>query len=204
MIFTYIYIAIKRIIREFKRLNWVIVYFKFKINRISFHSDFKSNGIPILSINTMAKVVIGHSFFMQNGKYYNMIGHQQPCYFIVNKDAQLIIGNNVGISAAAIVCWNKIVIEDKVMIGGGTVIYDTDFHSLDLNERLSPIEDLTKIKTAPVYIRTGAFIGANCTLLKGVTIGENSIIGAASVVTKSIPPNEIWAGNPAKFIRKIS
>ena len=56
---------------------------------------------------------------------------------------------------------------------------------------------------APVVIGGNVFIGARCIILKGVTIGENSIIGAGSVVTKSIPANEIWAGNPAKFIRKI-
>ena len=58
-------------------------------------------------------------------------------------------------------------------------------------------------KCAPVVIEDNVFIGARCIILKGVTIGENSVVGAGSVVTKSIPANEIWAGNPAKFIRKI-
>ena len=56
---------------------------------------------------------------------------------------------------------------------------------------------------APVVIKDNAFIGAKVIVLKGVTIGENSIIGAGSVVTRSVPDNEIWAGNPAKFIRKV-
>lgn len=57
--------------------------------------------------------------------------------------------------------------------------------------------------TSPVVIKDGAFIGAHCIILKGVTIGENSIVGAGSVVTKSIPDGEIWAGNPVKFIRRV-
>ena len=61
----------------------------------------------------------------------------------------------------------------------------------------------TDIKSAPVLIKEGAFIGAHSIILKGVTIGKHSIIGAGSVVTKSIPDGEIWAGNPARFIRKI-
>ena len=55
----------------------------------------------------------------------------------------------------------------------------------------------------PIAIGDNAFIGAHSTILKGVTIGANSIIGAASLVTTNIPDNEIWGGNPAKFIRKI-
>lgn len=57
--------------------------------------------------------------------------------------------------------------------------------------------------TKPVTIKENAFIGAHSTILKGVTIGKNSIIGACSVVTKNVPDNEIWAGNPAKFVKKI-
>ena len=58
-------------------------------------------------------------------------------------------------------------------------------------------------KAKPVIIKDGAFIGTDCIILKGVTIGEKSVIGAGSVVTKSVPDGEIWAGNPAKFIRKV-
>ena len=63
--------------------------------------------------------------------------------------------------------------------------------------------DMTQKKMANVTIEHDAFIGAGSIILKGVTIGACSVIGAGSVVTKNIPPNEIWAGNPAKFIRKL-
>lgn len=55
-----------------------------------------------------------------------------------------------------------------------------------------------------VCISENAFIGAHSTILKGVTIGTNSIVGACSVVTKDIPSNEVWAGNPARFIRTVN
>ena len=54
-----------------------------------------------------------------------------------------------------------------------------------------------------MIIEDNVFIGAHSTILKGVRISKNSIVGACSVVSKNIPPNEIWAGNPIKFIKKI-
>ena len=57
---------------------------------------------------------------------------------------------------------------------------------------------------AKVIVEHDAFIGGGCIILKGVTIGAEAVVGAGSVVTKSIPPKEIWAGNPARFIKKIN
>lgn len=104
-----------------------------------------------------------------------------------------------GISNTAIVCHNKIIIGKNVFIGGDCKIYDTDFHSINFNKRISEVDD--DINTAPIHIKNGSFIGAGTIILKGVTIGERSIIGAGSVVTKDIPDNEIWAGNRVKFIK---
>lgn len=84
-------------------------------------------------------------------------------------------------------------------MGGGVRIYDTDFHWLDFEKRMNEAGGAVN----PVVIKNGVFIGANSIILKGVTIGEKAIVGAGSVVTRSIPDGEIWAGNPAKFIRKI-
>ena len=86
--------------------------------------------------------------------------------------------------------------------GGGTSVYTTDFHSLDPIIRASK-DDQKHSKSAHVVICDNVFIGAKCIILKGVTIGENSVIGAGSVVTKNVPANQIWAGNPAKFIKNV-
>lgn len=92
-------------------------------------------------------------------------------------------------------------IGDNVRIGSGVKIYDTGFHSLDPFERTVALEGLAKAKTAE--IEDYAFIGAGSYILKGVTIGKFAVIGAASVVTKDIPADEIWAGNPAKKIGEV-
>ena len=67
-----------------------------------------------------------------------------------------------------------------------------------------PIETMPSIVYCKFAVGNNVFIGTNCIVLKGVSIGNNSIVGAGSVVTKNIPANELWAGNPAKFIRKLN
>jgi len=104
---------------------------------------------------------------------------------------------------SAIICYHDIEIGNNVKIGGNTVIYDTDFHSLDPDLRLSKKSDKINAKWGKVSIGDQVFIGAHTTISKGVTIGENSIIGACSLVVNDIPSNEIWGGNPAKYLGKI-
>mgnify|MGYP000288718055 CR=1 FL=1 len=107
-------------------------------------------------------------------------------------------------SRVTIVSQKEIIISDNVRIGGNTCIYDSDFHSLDAGERTCNPEDKSNVVKKNVFIGENVFIGAHVSILKGVHIGKNSIIGTCSVVTKNIPENEIWAGNPAKFIREIN
>lgn len=107
----------------------------------------------------------------------------------------------MGISNSTIVCWRRIEIGDFVNIGGDCKIWDTDFHSTDPVSRVH--KDNVNVKTQDIKICDYAFIGGGSIILKGVIIGRNSVIAAGSVVTKSIPDNEIWGGNPASFIRRL-
>lgn len=179
-----------------------ITRFLLLANNVEFGSGFESNGIPKLDVWKNGIMRVGENVRINNGSNHNIIGRQQPCYFVVRSNAKLTIGNNVGISASAIICSIQISIGNNVKIGGNTVIYDTDFHSLKIENRVNAELDKAHTSTSPVFIEDNVFIGAHSTILKGVRIGENSIVGAGSVVTKSIPPNEVWGGNPAKYIKK--
>lgn len=159
------------------------------------------NGFLQIEVTRRGELTIGESLHLNSGQYHNVIGRQQNCIFWV--EGTLIIGNNVGMSSTAIICNHQISIGNNVVIGGNTVIYDTDFHMLDAQGRNDKSTDKQGAKKAPVRIGNNVFIGAHSTILKGVTIGENSVIGACSVITKNIPANEIWAGNPARFIRSL-
>lgn len=110
------------------------------------------------------------------------------------------IGNNVGISHAILCAREEIIIEDNVLIGGGVKVYDNDFHSIEYGFRMEKPD--THIRKSPIRIKEGAFVGAHSIILKGVVIGKHAVVGAGSVVTRSVPDGEIWAGNPAKFIKK--
>ncbi len=178
--------------------QYLITSFLFYCNNVK-RETFRTNGIPFVSVARGGLFSIGNNFRINNSIESNPIGRIQKCIFFVGKRGILTIGNNVALSFTAINCVHNVVIKDNVMIGGGTCIYDTDFHPLATVDRLSNNAEKTVSDT--VIIEKNVFIGANCTILKGVSIGNNSIVGACSVVTKSIPPNEIWAGNPAKFIR---
>lgn len=204
-LFNLIYRAFRWIYRTVScLLQQVIAVLLLKANLVSFGRGLKSNGIPYLDVSSSGKMSIGDAFRMNNGGRYNMIGRQQKCCFVVGRGAALVIGQNVGMSAVAIICSNRITIGDHVKIGGNTVIYDTDFHSTDYAQRKNRKQDLLNRKSAAVHIGHDVFIGAHTTILKGVKIGNRSIVGACSVVTKDIPQDEIWAGNPARFIKTIT
>jgi len=171
------------------------------LNGAEYSQNLKIRGAIKVLVTRRGTFKMGENIRINSGNNYNIIGRQQKCTFWV--EGELLLQDNVGISASAIICNHKITIGRHVVIGGNTVIYDTDFHSLNPVHRGNPQMDKDNTKWAPVLIGDNVFIGAHTTILKGVTIGNNSVVGACSVVTKDIPSNEVWAGNPAVFIRKI-
>ncbi len=160
---------------------------------------YNINGI--LFIKNEGEISIGDGFKAKSGLSFTPIGGDTKLKIIVTKNAVLDIGSNVGMSNSTIYCTNKISIGNYVLIGNSCKIWDTNFHSIDPEERC--FNGDREILSAPVIIEDKAFVGGGVTILKGVTIGENSIIAAGSVVTKSVPPNQIWGGNPAQFIRNL-
>lgn len=100
---------------------------------------------------------------------------------------------------------NKITIGKNVLIGPGTGIY-TASHPIDYKDRLNKItnnEAPYKTYALPVVVGDNVWIGGNVSILPGVIIGDNCVIGAGSVVTKSIPENSVAVGNPCKVIKNI-
>lgn len=170
------------------------------LNNVDLKSGLKTNGIIKVFVTKTGKLIIGENCRINSGQNYNVSGGAQKNLFWV--EGTLEFGNNVKMSSSSFFCKHQITIGNNVTIGGNTLIMDTDSHSLNPQKRVT-INDRKEALKKPVLIKDNVFIGARTTILKGVIIGENSIIGACSVVTKNIPANEIWAGNPARFIKSI-
>ena len=201
---NFLYRAYKKLLSKVQiNLSQQLTLLLLYVNHVRFGSNFVSNGLPIIHKHTTGKMTIGNNCKINNTVSANPIGRSNKCMFVIRENAHLKIGDNVGMSGTTIVCQQEIVIGDYVKIGGNVCIYDTDFHALDTLSRSNPSEDSKSTSRKRIQIENHVFIGAHSTILKGVAIGENSIIGACSVVTKNIPANQIWAGNPATFIREI-
>src|SRR5207237_3719824 len=108
----------------------------------------------------------------------------------------------------------RIAIGTHCLVSWNVGIADSDFHPLEPAQRLVDAEALApfyssraarpKLRTAPVIIGDNVWIGMNATILKGVSIGQNSVVAAGSVVTKSVPANVVVAGNPAVVVKNFS
>jgi len=144
-------------------------------------SDCQSDKIPA-STNIWQYVVVLPNASI--GENCNICAHS----FIEN---DVVIGNNVTVKCG-VYLWDGILIEDNVQIGPNVTF---------TNDKYPRAKQ--KFELQRTTIKRNASIGAGSIILGGITIGENALIGAGSVVTKNVPANELWFGNPARFIRKI-
>ena len=112
----------------------------------------------------------------------------------------VVIGKNCKISSHSFLC-EGVHIEDNVFIGHG-VMFTNDLFPRATNSDGSQ-QTNTDWKVIETHVKKGASIGSNATILCGITIGENALIGAGSVVTKDVSANTIVAGNPARVIKTI-
>ncbi len=158
----------------------------------------------------------------QEKKEYLSIGGDciiSASFIFESEKGHISIGSHTYIGGSTFICRTSITIGDNVTIAWGCTFYDHDSHSLDYMSRRKDIDDelldLRKgkfflehkdwsvVSTKPIRICNDVWIGMNCIILKGVTIGEGAVIGAGSVVTKDVPAWTVVAGNPAVIVKKI-
>jgi acetyltransferase-like isoleucine patch superfamily enzyme len=174
-----------------------------------------------------ANVEFGEGFYCESAQIFRhlrsknpravVIGRHVSCYagcsFSVGDNGHCSIGDFTLLNGALIMAEEKIDIGSHCLISWNVGIADSDFHPLEPAQRLIDAQALApyftnrpprpKLRTAPVKIGDNVWIGMNAIILKGVTIGENSVVAAGSVVTKSVEPNTVVAGNPAQVVKQF-
>lgn len=171
------------------------------------------NGSLINGLDLQLRIKVGKAK-MQIGEDSAVKGH-----FIFETDqGKIVIGNRTYIGGGMFVCINEINIGDDVLISWGCTIMDNNAHSLMASQRKDDVaiyiksvggktneysKEWLNVKNAPIIIKDKAWIGFNCIVLKGVTIGEGAVIAAGSVVTSNVPDYTVYGGNPAKLIKTL-
>lgn len=189
--------------KQFIKNTWFFVCasptrFFFKIRNANVEKNVEIRG-KIDFIGT-GKVTIGEGTVINSSHRANPSGGNRTTFYVL-PGANLEIGKKTGLSNVTVCCSDKVIIGNYVTVGAGCSIYDTDFHPLSYTDRRNRND---RAKTSIVIIEDDVFIGAHSIILKGSHIGARSIIGAGSVVAGNIPNDEVWAGNPCRFIRKIN
>ena len=164
-----------------------------------------------LDIHSDSNVKIGDDFTFTSGECINpLCRNQRGCIVAERPNSIIEIGHHVGMSSPCLWAKERITIGNYVKIGGDCIFMDSDAHNLDWRIRnsqvmFSPMEslDIHTCKCAPIVIEDHVLIGARSIILKGVTIGHGSVIGAGSVVVRDIPANCIAAGNPCVVIKML-
>jgi acetyltransferase-like isoleucine patch superfamily enzyme len=172
-----------------------------------------------------ANVKFGEGFYCESAQIFRQLRSKKPgaivignhvscyagCSFAIGENGRCTVGDFTLLNGALIMAEEKIDIGSYCLISWGVGIADSDFHPLEPAQRLIDAQALApffkdrpprpKLTTAPVKISDNVWIGMNAVILKGVAIGQNSVVAAGAVVTKSVPANTVVAGNPAAVVK---
>jgi galactoside O-acetyltransferase len=146
--------------------------------------------------------------------------HILSSFSILRAEATIRIGKRCQLGASSFVCAETIDIRDDVLMAWGCTVMDNDAHALEWEHRASdamtfladyqvdvenPLrnKDWSAVSRGAIGLGNKSWFGFNASVLKGVTVGERAVVGAASVVTRSIPANSVIAGNPARIVRTL-
>lgn len=153
------------------------------------------HGVPYFKRLQNSRIIVGDNCHFLSTTTSNKIGLSAPCIlYTASKGAEILIGEGCGFSGTRIWASKSVRLGKNVRCGANTLIMDSDAHP----------EDPRAGKDRPIVIDDNVWLGANVTVLKGVHIGMNSLIGAGSVVTKDIPANVVAAGNPCRTIKNLN
>ena len=190
---------------EFLRLLWWRLITPYRVRKmgVELGPKVKFFGTPIITAVPGSRIRLGLRNSLCSVSRYTALGVNHPVILrTMREGAQIDVGADTGMSGATVCAAIDVTIGERCLLGANVTIADTDFHAVDnANRRYNKNPD--DIRAAPICIDNDVFLGAGTFVLKGVTIGDNAVIGAGSVVSSDIPANSIAAGNPARVLRGI-
>lgn len=187
---------------ELRRLL-VLPYIRlmFAVHGVPWGRGWRILGMPIIQRHRGSQITIGSGLIMRSWESSNPLAPNHRVVLATRMaNAVIEIGANCGFTGTTIVAAERIVLGDNVQIGANCTIVDTDFHPLTPEARE---RDFLAGAHRPVLIKDNVFIGMHALILKGVTIGEGSVVGAGSVVTRDVPRGVVVVGNPAQVVKSL-
>lgn len=180
------------LLRFFSYLQVVRLRFK----GVTVHCSCWIHKSPSIRKANKSNIVLGKNVTLISNPRFNPLVEHPVSLRTLTPQASIEIADNAGISGSNLVCCNKISIGEYTIIGPGTLIYDSEGHDYSPEVGWSQ----RKVRTGrPIHIGSKCFIGARCIILSGVTIGDNCVIAAGTVVTQDIPAGHKAYGNPAVY-----
>lgn len=177
--------------------------------KVSFgHNLVILGALPFFKLPKNGKVKLGNKVVLNSDFKNSNTALTYKCKFVTGYDGLIEIGDNTMINGSCIVAYSHVTIGKNCQIASSTLISDTDFHPIDSVARKAQVEgrpfSFDMVKKEKINIGENVWVGWNCTILKGVSIGDNSVVAAGSVVLRgSYPPNSLIAGNPAKVVKVL-
>ncbi len=170
---------------------------------VDFGAGVRALGRPIVDRFPESDITIGDRTVLCSSSRWTALGVSHPLILrTVRSGARIRIGAETGISGGSICAAVSVEIGSRCLLGADVLIVDTDFHAIEPIGRRTNT-DWSRIGCAPVHIGDDVFIGARAIILKGVSVGAGAVIGAGSVVTRSVPEGVIVAGNPAIAVGSV-
>lgn len=159
-------------------------------------------GKPIIEVAPGARIELGARVVLVSRPESTALGVSHPVVLrAMEKGAVIRIGADTGISGGSFCSVRSITIGERCLFGADVTVADTDFHPVDILPRR--YASCGERSHSAVEIGDDAFIGTKSIVLKGAKVGDASVVGAASVVTGTVPPCTVAAGNPCRPLRKL-
>ena len=165
-------------------------------------------GLPHFKVPRDGMVRFGRNVVLNSDFKNTNTALTYRCKFVTGYTGRITVGHNSMFNGVCVVAYKSVTIGANCQIASSTMISDTDFHPVDSAERLKQVSgqpfSFDSVKKAEIIIGENVWVGWNCTILKGVVIGDNCIVAAGSVVLSGkYPSDSLIAGNPAKVVKSL-